>query len=323
MDSVVEDLDIPPVISVAFKPQGLPPGAVDLDDFSQFLDGLRLTLEGITQLEVLEGNLDESIIQPRLTIVSTRASSVIIDITINIFSNNSVTVPAVLTAGAIGGIALREQIRAAIKDAATGAMKDGIEKAAKAAVSKTSEVTKRLVTSLKTATNSKTENKNERLSSDLLLRMLPGLRKMAKVGAKQIYGRDGVTLSIDGNAEPEAKFNVDAQRHIEQLASEALASSETIELIGTIEDPSRRKHRFVLDVPTRPKRDRYIPCFYKSQHEDLIRELYRNRDVVKVSGEKRYKMYSNSPNPRTIVLVSSIEVTRSHDLWGKANETVP
>jgi hypothetical protein len=322
VDDSLNAIEVPPVISVTFKPTGLPSGAVDLEDFAQFLDGLQLALEGVAQYDALIGFLPDYTARPRLTIFRIRESSIICDVIINILSNDSISIStqALLGAAAVTGIGgvgfmFRDAIRDAIKESATGAMKDGIEKAAELALSKTSGVANHLMTSLKAATNSRAANEHDHLPPDLTLRMLPGLRKMAKVGAKQTYGDEGITVAADAESNPETRFNADAQRHIEELAKEALASTESIELVGTIEDPSRRKRRFVLDVPGLPRRDRYIPCYYESRHEELIRELYRNHEYVRVRGEKRYRLYSNSSKPRATIIVSSIEPTRPDGLW--------
>lgn len=110
-------------------------------------------------------------------------------------------------------------------------------------------------------------------------------------------------------------FSAEAQRHIERRAKRALEWSEPIEVVGAIEDPSRRKHRFVLDVPQTLNGERYIPCRYEPQLEDEIRELYRRRSYVKVRGEQRIRLYGTSTIPRTIIQVSSLEPAQPDDLW--------
>lgn len=320
----LEITEVPPVISVTFKPAELPPGAIDLDDFAQFLDGLQLALEGVAQYDTALGVLDESGSRPRLTIMHIRESSVICDVIVNILSNDTLVIstPSLIGAAATTGVVgtayvFREAIKTAVQQASADALKDGIEKATQVAIKRTSHLAQHLVSSLKSATGASPESSP--LPSDLTLNMLPGLRKMAKVGAKQVYGEEGVTLTTDGKPKPDIRFNADAQRHIEEIAKEALSSSELVEMVGTIEDPSRRKRRFVLDVPGRPKRDRYVPCYYERQHEDLIRELYRTRDFVRVRGEKKYRLYANTAKPRAIINVTSIEPTRPEGLWAQSS----
>lgn len=332
MDEQVSAVEVPSVISIAFDPVGLPPGAVDADDFAQFLDGLQQTLDGVMTFDFTSHTFGDKPNQPKLVIVQIRESSVLCDtiiINLNILSNNAITISIASTAyialakAAIAYEAadvitsiLKEAIRQGIADGVSEEVKELTQNGLKSAISGANAATSRLLHILKTATMPSASEGNDDLPPKLLFRILPGLRKMARVGAKRTYNNaNGIAVSSTDPDEAPIMFSAEAQRHIERRAKRALEWSEPIEVVGAIEDPSRRKHRFVLDVPQTLNGERYIPCRYEPQLEDEIRELYRRRSYVKVRGEQRIRLYGTSTIPRTIIQVSSLEPAQPDDLW--------
>lgn len=303
-----------PILTVRFAPNDLLKGAVDQEDFAQFLDGMKLALDGLAAHEVSASSLADAFSHPRLTVVNVRRDSVECDIIINLFSNMNITIDwqAVLTTGATG-LSVYVIVQQAAKAAAIDMLKGGLERAAKDVVEQTKRMSSRFMEAMKAATRHSTGADYPGLPAELMLHMLPGLRKMARVGAKSAYGEEGVTVIENANPITKVAFNAEAQHIIEEHAKEALASREFIEMVGTIEDPSERRHKFVLNRHGQAKSNRYISCYYPRHHEDLVRALYARRAHVKVTGERRLHVHPNGP--QTVVDVSSIEPTEPDDLW--------
>lgn len=308
-----------PVLTVRFNPSDLPAGAVDQEDFAQFLDGMKLALDGLVAYDTSNGLFAEVGTRPHLTIADIRRSSVECDIFINFFINISLNWQLVGAIGAAGGagLGILAILKRAATEAVTDAAKVGIEKAAQGAADQAKHLSTQFMEALRAATARRGAADYRGLPAELLLHLLPGLRKMAKVGAKSAYGQEGITVAASALPEDNmAAFNADAQRAIEANAKEALAAHEFVELVGTIEDPSRRKGRFALHLHSQPTRDPYIQCFYQEHYEDVVRRLYAQHAIAKVTGEKRFRVYSNQPKPRAVVMVSTIEeTTPDNDLW--------
>lgn len=327
MNERLDNIEAPPVISVTFDPIELSSGRVDVEDLAQFLDGLRLAFEGAAEYDASMGVQPERTNPPRLTLIQTRESSVICDIIINLyfFSFNNVSINtqimvdiakvviaadvAIDTSAIIASV-----IKKAIEGAATETLKDGMVRAIKAGVSKTAEVTSQFMSALRAATTPPKADGHADLPPEKMLGMLPGLRKMANIGAKQAYGSKGVPVTSTSNQK--VVFDADARRNIEENAKKARNSkAPIIELVGTIENPNRKLHRFVLAVPGQSASKGNVPCQYSDgQLVSLVDALYAGSDFVRVVGEKRYKPRRNA-KPTMYIVVSSLEHAEPPTLW--------
>lgn len=304
-----------PTLSVRFAPTDLPPGAVDMEDFSQFLDGVNLALDGLVQYEMSTGLLVEPNLRPRLTIAAIRSGSVECDIIVNFYISGTAT--AIL---GVAGVSLVGAAAFVAKEVASALIKDGLDGVGKGARRKITDVVGHFMHSLKDHTTpvQRGETPSSSPPPELTLNMLAGLRKMAKIGAKQPYGPDGIAVRSDVEPGQEVAFNADALRNVERHASEALATQELVKLEGTIEDPSTRRHKFRLERPGQPKSNSSITCFYDKRLEDKVRDLYARRAFIQIEGIKMHRFHANSAKPRIIVQVNTI-VEKEVGLWASGD----
>ena len=315
------DSPYPLVIRVRFTPSTLPPGAVNVGDLVNFLHGMQVVLDELTES-------DERIGHQQFAILDYQQSSADVFITLQTllewFLNH---IYAELVTG--GSISLLVALSRYVNEFA-GAMG---RQHGDAAGRKTLEQTGLALSKFNELLHQAVSQNSSNTLVDLPHRIRSGLTEMARVGAKAPYQREGILVSdnvaptkvvtFDANALERITYNeATRQSTLSEVASEAWkeeatrqstlseattkAWEEEVDLFGVIDEVSRFKHTFVLVSTAKPKKSDPT-CEYPEDMENLVQNIFGRRLYVKVTGIHHYQPVSRSRTRKRVVKVLAIQ----------------
>lgn len=314
-DGTQHTLALPTLLTVRFAPRELPPGAVDLQDLSQFLAGLQRTLDAKVRHDFhVESIESERFRFYRFVIAEVRTRSVECDLIFNLYPNESDNGHVPMTTGseAAPGFAPVELFKTSSIAADSNAGNRRVLSVERVLENMPEPLRRYLRAFLELLRNVTSPNPLP-VSSELLDRAETGLKDMARVGAKASYAPGGVTIRANVRGEQSIVFNPATEARLRDILEDTVEGEQVVTVRGRVTALDIDQNTFRLQEFGHTTR---LRCRYSEDEQENVLRVATPTNLVQAEGIPHFRRGSDRTWPPLYLKVSNVDLLPRASLWG-------